>query len=74
MIRVMFINNDGAGFAKILELDPGITVGDVFFEQLGEDAQPVAYLIRVNREIAALETVLADGDKFTATPTKIDGA
>ena len=72
MMKVLFINNDGAGFAETLELKPGTTVGEVFDDQLGSDS--AAYLIRVNREIAAPETVLVDGDKLTMTPTKIDGA
>ena len=74
MIRVMFINNDGAGFAETLELSPGTTVGQVFSSKLGSGADPVAYLIRVNREIASGDTLLADGDKLTCTPTKIQGA
>jgi hypothetical protein len=74
MIKVTFINNDGAGFADTIEIEPGTTAAELFADQLGQDADPSAYLIRVNREACASNKVLNDGDKMTCTPTKIDGA
>jgi len=72
-VKVTFINNDGAGFADVLEVAAGTTVGQLFEEQLG-DADPASYLIRVNREPTASDRLLADGDRVSCTPSKIDGA
>lgn len=74
MIKVTFINNDGAGFADDVEIEPGTTAVQLFSDQLGQDADAGEYLIRVNREACASDKVLNDGDKMTVTPTKIDGA
>jgi L-serine deaminase len=74
MINVTFINNDGAGFADTVEVEDGTTAAQLFADQLGQDADPGAYLIRVNREACASNRALVNGDKMTVTPTKIDGA
>jgi hypothetical protein len=73
-IRVTFINNDGAGFADTILVSPSTTTAQLFSAQLGQDANPASYLIRVNREAVASDRPLADGDKMTVTPTKIEGA
>lgn len=72
MLRVLLINNDGGGFADRVEVEPGTTVSDLFDGHIGGDADN--YFIRVNREIASPDQVLAEGDKVTFTPKKIDGA
>ena len=72
-MRILFINNDGGGFADYLEVAEGTTVEEFFGQQIrGRD--PADYLIRVNRQPVARDGVLQDGDRITMTPTKIEGA
>jgi len=51
----------------------GTTVESFFQEQL-PNRKAGDYLIRVNRQPVARDYVLADGDRITMTPTKIEGA
>ena len=72
-MRIMFINNDGGGFADHLELAEDTTVAQLFERQLsGRKAED--YLIRVNRQPVPRDHVLQEGDRVTMTPTKIEGA
>jgi hypothetical protein len=71
-MQILFINNDGGGFAKKIEIEKGTTVAAVFSGHvLGK---PEDYLIRVNRQIAVAEQVLKSGDRVSFTPVKIEGA
>ena len=73
MARILFVNNDGGGFADYMDVEDGATVASFFEEQLpGRKAGD--YLIRVNRQPVARDYVLQDGDRITMTPTKIEGA
>ena len=72
-MRIMFINNDGGGFADHLELAGGTTVSQLFGSQLPE-RRPEDYLIRVNRQPVPGDHVLQEGDRVTMTPVKIEGA
>ena len=74
MVKVTFLNNDGGGFAKVLNLDEGTTVEQVFATEMGKSNKPGDYLIRVNRQPVSSDTVLVEGDRLSCTPTKIDGA
>jgi sulfur carrier protein ThiS len=71
-MKVLYVNNDGGGFADYLEIKPETTV-KAFFSMhcLGE---PSSYLIRVNRQPVASDYVLQANDRITITPTKIEGA
>ncbi len=71
-MRILFINNDGGGFADYLEIDAGTTVTQLFQQKI--QGRPQDYLIRVNRQPAAADAVLQDGDRVTITPVKIEGA
>ena len=72
-MKVLFINNDGGGFADQVEVADGTTVAQFFAaKQPGRKAGD--YLIRVNRLPAASDQVLSDGDRVSVTPTKIEGA
>lgn len=71
-IRILYINNDGAGFADHLTIDSGTTVR-AFFDERCQGRAP-DYLIRVNRQPVASDYVLVEGDRITITPTKIEGA
>ena len=73
MLRILFINNDGGGFADHLELEDGSTVQKLFAEKVPK-GKPQDYLIRVNRQPASAEQVLHDGDRVSFTPVKIEGA
>ena len=72
-MRILYINNDGGGFADYVEVAAGTTV-EKFFTQQVPDRKADDYLIRVNRQPVARDTVLQDGDRVTMTPTKIEGA
>ena len=72
-MKVLFINNDLGGFADYLDIAENTTV-EKFFNQQLSGQQPEDYLIRVNRQPVAREYVLQEGDRVTATPTKVEGA
>ena len=72
-MKVLFINNDGGGFADFVDVDPGITVEKFFGQQLPE-RKSEDYLIRVNRQPVSGDQVLQEGDRVSMTPTKIEGA
>lgn len=71
-MRVMFINNDGGGFAERIELTEGTTVGQFFDQRM--HGSPQDYCIRVNRQPTDRQACLREGDVISITPTKIDGA
>src|SRR4029079_18607650 len=72
-MKILFINNDGGGFADYIDVAPGTSVERLFAERL-RDARPENYLIRVNRQPAACDQVLRESDRVSMTPTKIEGA
>ena len=72
-MRILFINNEGSGFADYLNVNEGVTVQE-FFKDKMRDCRPEDYLIRVNRQPVARDYVLQEGDRITFTPTKIEGA
>jgi hypothetical protein len=72
-MRILFINNDGGGFADHIDVPDGTTVTELFRQQV-KHGKPVDYLIRVNRQPAAAEQLLVEGDRVSFTPTKIEGA
>jgi len=72
-MKILFINNDGGGFADHVEIESGTTVPELFDRQL-PGRKPEDYLIRVNRLPASKDQVLQEGDRVSMTPTKIEGA
>ncbi len=72
-MQIMFVNNDGAGFADKIEVKDGITVSELFAQQM-PGRKPADFLIRCNRLPAPADQVLKEGDRVTMTPTKIEGA
>ena len=73
MITILFINNDGAGFADHVEVSEGTTIEQFLAARMpGRKSDDL--LIRVNRQPVAREQVLREGDRITVTPTKIEGA
>ena len=72
-MRILWINNDGGGFADYVNVAEGKTVDKFFSEQL-PDRSAEDFLIRVNRQPVPKDYVLQEGDRVTMTPTKIEGA
>jgi sulfur carrier protein ThiS len=71
-MRILFVNHFGGGFADQIDVPEGTTVSRLFEQRVG--GKPEGYLIRVNRQPAAADQVLQEGDRVTFTPTKIEGA
>ena len=72
-MRILYINNDGAGFADYVNVADNTTV-EQFFAQQMPGRKPHDYLIRVNRQPVPRDYVLQENDRVTLTPTKIEGA
>jgi hypothetical protein len=72
-VKILFINNDGGGFADHVEIQSDTSVQEVFERQL-PGRRPEHYLIRVNRLPASKEQVLQEGDRVSMTPTNMEGA
>ncbi len=72
-MKILFVNNDGGGFADYVEAAEGTTV-EKFFKDRLSNRKSEDYLIRVNRQPVPSDYILKDGDRVTITPTKIEGA
>ncbi len=72
-MRIMYINNDGGGFADTIEVADGMTVAALFADRL-PGRKAVDFLVRVNRLPATADQTLANGDRVSMTPTKVQGA
>ena len=72
-MRVMFINNNGGGFADYINIQADVKVEEFFCEHM-RGCKEDDYLIRVNRQPVARDYVLQENDRITITPTKIEGA
>ena len=72
-MRILFIDNDGAGFADYIDIAENTTVEQFFkIKMSGREASD--YMIRVNRQPVTKDYVLQEGDRVTVTPVKIEGA
>ena len=72
-MRILLINNDGAGFADHVQVPEGTTVQNLFAQTVPK-GKPQDYLIRVNRQPVAADQVLQEDDRVSFTPVKIEGA
>jgi hypothetical protein len=72
-MKLLYVNNDGGGFADYVDVTPGTTV-ETFFGERMSSRKPDDFLIRVNRQPVARDYVLQENDRVTITPTKIEGA
>lgn len=72
-MKVLLINNDGAGFADYIDVEGNTSVEDLFNQRIGT-AKESNYLIRVNRLPVPRDQILQEGDRISITPTKIEGA
>jgi sulfur carrier protein ThiS len=73
IMRIMYINNNGGGFADFINIEEGMTIEKLFKQKMPHE-ESHDYLIRVNRQPVPKEYVLKENDRVTVTPTKIDGA
>jgi molybdopterin converting factor small subunit len=73
IMKILYINNDGGGFADYIEVEEGTNIEELF-EQRVREGDSGDYLIRVNRQPVSRDYVLKDNDRVTFTPTKIEGA
>ena len=72
-MRILWVNNDGGGFADYVDVREGMSVQEFFKQQLpGRD--PHDFHIRANRQPVARDGILQEGDRITMTPVKIQGA
>ena len=72
-MKIMYINNDGGGFADYVQVSEGTDVEKFFKDKMpGQKAED--HLIRVNRQPVPRDYILKEGDRITITPVKIDGA
>ncbi len=72
-MQIMYINNEGGGFADFVDVEEGTTIS-AFFAKRMRGADPSSFLIRVNRQPTNGDYALQPGDRVTITPVKIDGA
>ena len=72
-MKILYINNNGAGFADFIHVDENTTIEKLFRQKMPNE-QTGDYLIRVNRQPVPRDYVLQENDRVTITPTKIDGA
>ena len=72
-MKILWINNDGGGYANHIDVKEGTKVSELF-EQKIPNAKASDYLIRVNRQPTERDYVLQDGDRVSCTPVKIEGA
>jgi len=72
-LKILLINNNGAGFADFVEITDGTTVQKLFAERIPH-GRVQDFLIRVNRQPVPADQVLLEGDRVSITPTKIEGA
>ena len=71
-MRVLYINNDGGGYADYIDVTEGMTV-EKFFNEKMPGREPDDYLIRVNRQPVPRDYILQENDRVTITPTKVEG-
>jgi sulfur carrier protein ThiS len=72
-MRIMYINNNGGGFADFINVEEGMTIEKLFKQKMPHE-ESHDYLIRVNRQPVPKEYALKENDRVTVTPTKIEGA
>jgi len=70
---VLFINNDGGGFATRIPISHGTPLADFLSQQCPNVANFGDYRITLNHEkVIERSTPLKDGDRVSLTPIKVD--
>jgi sulfur carrier protein ThiS len=70
-MKILFVNNDGGGFADYTDIPHGTTTQELFEQRMGH-TKPEHYLIRVNGKVAPRDQVLTEGNRVSITPIKIE--
>jgi hypothetical protein len=72
-MQVLYINNQGGGYADHIDVPEGTTVAQLFQQRM-TGCEATDFMIRVDRLPAAADQVLHPGARVTITPLKIEGA
>jgi len=72
-VRIMFINNDGGGFADYIGRRQWHHRRSTVPRRVPY-SKPEDYLIRVNRQHVTAGQVLQENDRVSCTPIKLQGA
>jgi hypothetical protein len=72
-MRVLLINNGGAGYADYVEVAEGTSIQTLLQEKVSR-YRADDLLIRVNRLPVPRDYILQPNDRVSATAVKIDGA
>jgi len=72
-MRIRVISAHGDGQVKSVEVAEATTIAELLASQFPDEDFSV-HLVRVNRDSAAPEQILRDGDRVTVTPLSIEGA
>ncbi len=72
-IDILWLNNDGGGYAEKLRVPDGMTVEQLRRKKL-PDSDSESSTIRVNRDIASSGQELRSGDRVSITPKNVSGA
>ena len=73
MIKFHYLNADGGAFAEYIEIAAGTSV-QAFLPSGFLTVGWQDYLTRVNRQPAAADQYLQDGNRISRAPTRIEGA
>lgn len=81
MIKVTFVNNDGGGFAREVEVANNKSIAEFCYEEADihsdsetGDFAPSKWKIRVNRNCVPAGYILQNSDRVTVTPINVKGA
>ena len=72
-MNILYINNDGGGFADRIDVPEDTTVATLFADKM-PNRKAADFLIRVNRQPSTADQVLKLDDRVSITPSKIEGA
>lgn len=72
-IKVLYLNNDGGGFAKYVEVATGMSLSSFLLLHLGTSFSPGEFTIRVNRQPSDQDYILKQDDRISVTPVKVEG-
>ena len=62
-MKILYVNNDGGGFADTVDVADGLTVASFFADRV-PGRKPADYLIRVNRLPASSEQIQFLGSTY----------
>ena len=71
-MRVLYRNNDGGGFAKWIDLDEGVPIGEFVAGLLPAGKTPDDYTITVNGQVVARADELNEGDAVVVHGLTLD--